>query len=86
MEDIRPCRTSVLPRWRLVVDVHVVVCAYFDRVLLQTISTLSGHSKKITGVVLHPSVDAVISTSLDSTVRVWGNQGGMHPGCCRWPC
>ncbi len=42
---------------------------------VQTVCTLSGHTKKITDVVLHPVMDAVISASQDSTVRVWANQG-----------
>ncbi len=45
---------------------------------LQTISTLSGHSKKVTGVILHPQLDAVVSSSLDGTVRLWSNQGTLE--------
>ncbi len=50
------------------VDKHVVVYNHAEERIL---STFKGHSKKITGVILHPSSNAAISSSLDATVRVW---------------
>jgi pre-mRNA-processing factor 19 len=40
------------------------------------VSTFKGHSKKVTGIALHPSSDVVLSCSLDSTVCVWNSQSG----------
>ena len=53
-------------------------CPLAVRAAQQTISTLTGHSKKVTGVLLHPTVDAVVSSSMDATVRLWSNQGGSY--------
>jgi pre-mRNA-processing factor 19 len=38
-------------------------------------ATVSGHSKKVTGVQFHPTRDVLISTSTDKTARVWKKQG-----------
>lgn len=50
----------------------------FDLASATTISTLAGHSKKVTGILLHPTMDAAVSTSLDGTVRIWGNSGAGY--------
>lgn len=50
------------------VDKHVVV---YNHVEERILSTFKGHTKKITGVILHPTSNAAISSSLDATVRVW---------------
>ena len=46
-------------------------------VCVQTVATLHGHGKKVSSVILHPSVDAVLSASYDSTVKVWNKQGTL---------
>jgi WD40 repeat protein len=63
-------RFSVLPAH---VTCFVLACA-----VTQTTATLNGHSKKVSGVILHPSVDAVVSSSFDHTVKIWSNQGGSY--------
>jgi len=50
----------------------------FDLRSSTTTATLSGHSKKVTGVLLHPTVDAVLSSSADCTVVVWNNHAGTY--------
>jgi pre-mRNA-processing factor 19 len=37
------------------------------------VSTLSGHTKKVTSTLFHPVRDVIITASADSTVRVWQN-------------
>ena len=37
----------------------------------EIVATCKGHQKAIVSVLHHPSKQSVISTSLDSTVRVW---------------
>ena len=41
------------------------------------VATYAGHTKKVTGVALHPTRDAVLSSSLDSTVAVWDSKSGQ---------
>ena len=47
-----------------------------DRSSGKTVATMSGHSKKITRVLFHPTEDVVFSASADKTVRVWAAQTG----------
>ena len=49
----------------------------FDKDTEQMISTLKGHTKKITHVLYHPTVDVAFTCSPDATVRVWSVQNGQ---------
>jgi len=42
--------------------------------------TFKGHQKKITAVILHPNQKTLVSSSADSTVRVWtaGEEKARH--------
>ncbi|KAH6770087.1 MOS4-associated complex 3A [Perilla frutescens var. hirtella] len=49
----------------------------FDRSSGQVVSTLSGHSKKVTSVKFAAEGELVVTGSADKTVRVWrGSEGG----------
>ncbi|KAK6138766.1 hypothetical protein DH2020_027494 [Rehmannia glutinosa] len=49
----------------------------FDRPSGQVVSTLSGHSKKVTSVKFAAEGDLVVTGSADKTVRLWrGSEGG----------
>nr|CAB3265184.1 pre-mRNA-processing factor 19-like [Phallusia mammillata] len=48
----------------------------FDKETEQVISTLKGHTKKVTSVIYHPTEDIAFSCSPDATVRVWSVQNG----------
>ncbi|XP_076808740.1 pre-mRNA-processing factor 19-like [Clavelina lepadiformis] len=48
----------------------------FDKETEQVISTLKGHSKKITHVIYHPTEDIAFTCSPDATVRIWSVQNG----------
>lgn len=49
----------------------------FDRSSGQVVSTLSGHSKKVTSVKFAAEGEIVVTGSTDKTVRVWrGSEGG----------
>ncbi|KAL8481064.1 hypothetical protein ACS0TY_027555 [Phlomoides rotata] len=49
----------------------------FDRPSGQVVSTLSGHSKKVTSVKFAAEGELVVTASADKTVRVWqGSEGG----------
>ncbi|KAK4478233.1 hypothetical protein RD792_017516, partial [Penstemon davidsonii] len=57
-------------------DSNVVV---FDRPSGQVLSTLSGHSKKVTSVKFVAEGEIVVSGSADKTVRVWqGSEDGNY--------
>ena len=47
----------------------------FNRGSGQITSTLSGHSKKVTDVLFHPTEDLIFTASADNTARVWALQG-----------
>ncbi|KNA07665.1 hypothetical protein SOVF_169810 [Spinacia oleracea] len=59
------------------IDTNAVV---FDRSSGQIVSTLSGHSKKVTSIKIVPQDDSlVITTSADKTVRLWqGSEDGNY--------
>ena len=42
-----------------------------DRSSGQAVANMSGHTKKITRVLFHPSEDIVFSSSSDKTVKIW---------------
>jgi len=44
----------------------------FNKDSTQVISSLEGHTKKVTSVLYHPDEDLVFSASPDTTIRVWG--------------
>lgn len=50
------------------VDKNAVV---FDKNTEQIVATLKGHSKKVTSVIYHPQEDVAITSSPDSTIRIW---------------
>jgi pre-mRNA-processing factor 19 len=47
----------------------------FDREKGKILATLSGHSKKVTSVLFHPTKDVVFSSSADKTAAVWTADG-----------
>lgn len=49
----------------------------FDKESEQVISTLKGHTKKVTHVLYHPTADVAFTCSPDSTVRVWSVPNGQ---------
>lgn len=58
------------------VDTNAIV---FDRTSGQILSTLSGHSKKVTSVKFVPKDDFFVTASADKTVRVWqGSEDGNY--------
>lgn len=48
----------------------------FDSSNEQVVTTLKGHTKKVTSVVYHPTEDVAITASPDSTIRVWNANNG----------
>jgi len=56
-------------------DSNVVV---FNRSTKKVAATASGHSKKVTGVLFHPTQDIILSTSADKTAIVWKKQGSGY--------
>jgi len=46
----------------------------FNKEREQVISTLKGHTKKVSSVILHPNSTTAITASSDATVRVWNIQ------------
>ncbi|XP_078493142.1 pre-mRNA-processing factor 19-like [Ciona intestinalis] len=48
----------------------------FDKENEQVITTLKGHTKKVTHVLYHPVEDVVFTSSPDSTIRIWSVQNG----------
>ena len=40
-------------------------------IIVQVVTVLKGHTKKVNRVVYHPQEDTVITGSHDATVRVW---------------
>lgn len=65
-------------------DAHVVATGGQDKKALvyhlqqdAILATYSGHSKKVTGIVLHPTSDVALSSSLDATVAVWSTATGQ---------
>ncbi|KAI4342641.1 hypothetical protein MLD38_027241 [Melastoma candidum] len=58
------------------VDAAAVI---FDRISGQILSTLSGHSKKVTSVRFVAPGDTVLTASTDKTVRIWeGTENGNY--------
>ncbi|KAG2327823.1 hypothetical protein Bca52824_010551 [Brassica carinata] len=60
------------------VDATAVI---FDRPSGQILSTLTGHSKKVTSVKFVGDSDLVLTASADKTVRVWRNSGDGQYAC-----
>jgi len=47
-----------------------------DRSSGKAVATMSGHSKKITRVLFHPTEDIAFSASSDKTVKIWNSSTG----------
>ncbi|KAG5396501.1 hypothetical protein IGI04_018315 [Brassica rapa subsp. trilocularis] len=60
------------------VDATAVI---FDRPSGQILSTLTGHSKKVTSVKFVGDSDLVLTASADKTVRVWRDSGDGQYAC-----
>jgi len=58
----------------------------FNRGSGQITSTLSGHSKKVTDVLFHPTEDLIITASADNTARVWALQGKDYSTAVQLKC
>jgi len=56
-------------------DHNIIV---FNRSTSKVLSTVSGHSKKVTGVLFHPTQDVILSTSADKTARIWKKHGAKE--------
>jgi len=67
--DIHPNQNLLLTGG---VDRNVVL---FSREEQRIISTLQGHTKKVSDVVFHPQQDLLLSASHDKTVRLWTPSG-----------
>lgn len=52
----------------------------------QIAATLSGHSKKVTDVLFHPSEDVIFTASADKTARVWSLNGGEYSTALQLKC
>ena len=50
------------------VDRNAVV---FDRQEGKIVTTLQGHTKKVSAVLFHPQQDMLLTASQDKTVRLW---------------
>lgn len=48
----------------------------FNKETEQIVATLKGHSKKITNVIYHPRENIGITSSPDTTIRVWDIDAG----------
>ncbi|CAE6026979.1 unnamed protein product [Arabidopsis arenosa] len=53
----------------------------FDHPSGQILSTLTGHSKKVTSVKFVGDADLVLTASADKTVRIWRNPGDGNYAC-----
>lgn len=53
----------------------------FDRSSEKVLATLSGHTKKVTGVSFHPTDDVALTCSADATVRTWAASSGTQTQC-----
>ncbi|KAH0930242.1 hypothetical protein HID58_015969 [Brassica napus] len=60
------------------VDATAVI---FDRPSGQILSTLTGHSKKVTSVKFVGDSDLVLTASADKTVRIWRDSGDRNYAC-----
>ncbi len=47
-----------------------------DRSSGKAVATMSGHTKKITRVLFHPTEDVAFSASSDKTVKIWNSSTG----------
>jgi len=56
-------------------DKKVVI---FDKNAETVVQTLKGHTKKITGVLFHPTRDIVFSCSADKTTRIWNSSNNEY--------
>jgi len=75
--DIHPNQNLILTGG---VDKNVVLFNREERII---ISTLQGHTKRVSDVVFHPQQDLLITASHDKTVRLWtpsgANKYDSHP-------
>ncbi|DAZ97302.1 TPA: hypothetical protein N0F65_009835 [Lagenidium giganteum] len=53
------------------VDKHAKL---FDKQTQQLVATLSGHTKKVSHAVFHPTADVVVTASHDKTVKIWNGK------------
>ncbi|CAN7036450.1 unnamed protein product, partial [Brassica rapa subsp. trilocularis] len=53
----------------------------FDRASGQILSTLTGHSKKVTSIKFVGDTDLVLTASSDKTVRIWGSSEDGNYAC-----
>jgi pre-mRNA-processing factor 19 len=54
------------------------VAQLFNRKTGKVESTLSGHGKKVTSVLFHPTDDVLITTSADKTAKIWAKSGKSY--------
>jgi len=52
----------------------------------QIAATLTGHSKKVTDVLFHPTEDLIFTSSADKTARVWNKNGGDYATAQQLKC
>jgi pre-mRNA-processing factor 19 len=54
------------------------VAQLFNRKSGKVESTLSGHGKKVTDVLFHPTDDVLFTTSADKTAKIWAKSGKSY--------
>lgn len=47
----------------------------FDRSTEAQVTTLTGHTKRVTDACFHPTKDLIITSSVDKTARIWKSTG-----------
>eukprot|EP01134_Creolimax_fragrantissima_P003001 CFRG3001T1 len=69
--SLHPTKTNMILTGGM--DKKVVL---YDRDADKVVHSFTGHSKKVTDVSLHPTQDTAVSSSADSTVKIWSTSGG----------
>jgi pre-mRNA-processing factor 19 len=57
-----------------------------DRASGQVSQVLTGHSKKVTDVLFHPSESTIFTSSADKTARVWSKNGNEYSTAMQLKC